>query len=257
MNYEVAMEMQKICTGESRELSRGQLAEEILDMPRITKNFNQEKTDKCMAFYNELIKDETKKTYDVDLLMEETEAIKKEMEDFISDDKDSDVFTRIYDNIGEFFMSPPFEGLDNIEYGVNEVCVFSITEYFIWKTSKEYDHDRIHREYRDSIARRTYDEVAEHWIKVYDDLQSRYDSIGADFKGENAFQEKLAACCIVAIAAIRDQDKFALDMAQAGAEEKGRQIITDYLEDKYEEGESSFTDNVIKLFEFVSENLKG
>ncbi|MFQ8602576.1 MAG: hypothetical protein ACLSAO_05740 [Anaerovoracaceae bacterium] len=256
MNYEVAMEMQRICTGESRELSRGQIAEEILDIKSITKDFNQEKTDKCTGFYNELIRDDTKKSYDVDSLMEETESIKKQMDDFISANIDSDIFRKIYDDIGEFFMNPPFEGLDNIEYGVNEVCVFSIMEYFLWKTSEKYDHERVRREYKESIAKRTYDEVAEHWIGVYDDLQERYDNIGVEFDGEFALHEKLAGCCIVAIAAIRDQDKFALDMAQAGAEAKGSQIIKDYLEDKYEEGESSFTDNVINLFDFVYGNLK-
>ncbi|MFR6258722.1 MAG: hypothetical protein ACLULK_08100, partial [Anaerovoracaceae bacterium] len=115
MNYEVAMEMQRICTGESRELSRGQIAEEILDIKSITKDFNQEKTDKCIGFYNELIRDDTKKSYDVDSLMEETESIKKQMDDFISANIDSDIFRKIYDDIGEFFMNPPFDGLDNIE----------------------------------------------------------------------------------------------------------------------------------------------
>lgn len=255
MDYETAMEMQKICTGENRELTRGRIAAEVLDINKLTKGFNQERRDKCMAFYEELTSDETKKLYDADTLVEETERIKAQFDEFIKSTAGDDMCRTLFEKISEFFMTPPFEGLDGVEYGVNEVCVFSVLEYFLWKGSAEYDHEQCRRDYRDSIAERTYEEVGDHWIGVYDDLQKRYDNIGMDFSGENAMYEKLAACCIVAIAAIRDQDGFALDMAQAGAEEKGRDIVTAYLDGTYEEGESSFVDNVVRLFAFVRENL--
>lgn len=254
MNFEVAVEMQRISTGEKRKLSRGQIAEEVLDIKSLTKDFNEEKTAECMDFYNKLISDDAEKEYDVELIIEESDALKKEMEDFIRNNIGSDIFSSMYDDIGEFFMTPPFEGLDNIEYGVNEVCVFSILEYFMWKAAEasdeDYDHEKCRAEYRDSIAKRTYEEVADHWIDVYDDLQKRYGKLEEKLKG-NPLAEKIAACAIVAISAIRDQDKFALDMVEAGAVEKGRAIFEDFNGDEYTEGESVFTDNVAKLLQFV------
>ncbi len=255
MDFETAMEMQKICTGESRQLTRGRIAREVLDINKLTKGFNQERRGKCMEFYQELTSDETKKVYDADALVEETECIKAQFDAFLKSTAGDDMCGTLFEKISEFFMVPPFEGLDGVEYGVNEVCVFSVLEYFVWKTAGAHDHQQCRRDYRESIAERTYEEVGDHWIGVYDDLQKRYDKIGASFEGAHAQDEKLAACCIVAISAIKDQDGFALDMVQAGAEEKGKEIASAYLNETYEEGESSFTDNVVRLFTFVKDNL--
>ncbi len=257
INFETAIEMQKICTGETRELTRGQLAGEVLDIDVLTKGFKAEKASECRAFYEKLINDDTKKAYDIDLLLEETDAIKKEFDDFLAEHRDDGSLQALIEEIDEFFMTPPFEGLDSIEYGVNEVCVLSILEYFKWKTSDEHDHELIRKDYRDSIAERTYEEVGDHWIGVYDDLQKRYDKLWEAFDGDRAFEHKLTACSIVAVSAIKDQDEFTLDMVQAGAVQKGTEIADAYLDEKYDEDESVFTNNVIKLYEFVWRSLKG
>ena len=99
--------------------------------------------------------------------MEETEAIKAEFDDFMKSHKADDIFTRLYDEVGDFFQVPPFEGLDNIEYGVHEVSVFSILAYFTQKTLPGHDHEVCRAEYRDSISGRTFEEVADKWIGVY------------------------------------------------------------------------------------------
>lgn len=257
IDYEAAMEMQRICTGETRMLSRGQIAGQAIDIEKIVKNFGSEKADACRRFYETLLQDDEKKPYDAELLLEETDAIKAQLDAFLSDSGADGSFQSIFEAISDFFMTPPFEGMDHIEYGVNEVCVFSVLEYFLQKTTDDYDHQKIHDAYWDSIASRTYVEVADHWIAVFDDLQKRYGQMtdgfgaGARFDEDPALAEQMAACCILAIAAIRDQDDFALDMAQAGAAEKGRVIMEMYLADEYKEGESAFTDNVIKLYVFV------
>lgn len=255
MNYEIAIEMQRICTGETRELSRGQIASQVIDLKNLTKGFKPERVERCEAFYNELVSNNEKKMYDADMLVEETEAIKAEFEAFISKDND-DVFQMLYDDIEKFFQPPPFEDLDNIEYGVHEVCVFSILEYFAWKTLAGHDHVQCRQEYRDDIARRTYEEVANHWIGVYDDLQARYDKLEGDTDDEYALKVKLAGSCIIAIAAIRDQDKFSLDMAQAGAAEKAKAMVDAGIDDTRKESESSFTYNVLRLFDFVYMHIR-
>ena len=257
IDFETAIEMQKICTGETRELSRGQIVGEVIDIEKVVKGFNQEKADKCRAFYEEMLNDAEKKSYDAELLIEETEAIKKQLEDFLSENSDDGSFQAIFDGISEFFMNPPFEGLDGIEYGVNEVCVFSVLEYMLWKTVEDHDHQKVRKDYRDNIAARTYEEVGDHWIGVYDDLQKRYDAMGLSVESDSELMENIAACSIVAISAIKDQDSFTLDMAQAGAVAKGKTIAEEYMADKYEEGESVFTDNVVRLVEFIWGYLKG
>ena len=257
IDFETAIEMQRICTGETRELSRGQIAGEVIDIDSMVKGFNQEKADKCKSFYEEILKDTEKKPYDADMLIEETEAIKKQMENFLSENSDDGSFQAIFDGISEFFMNPPFEGLDGIEYGVNEVCVFSVLEYMLWKTGEEHDHFKVRKDYRDNIAARTYEEVGDHWIGVYDNLQKRYEAMGLGIVSDLELMENIAACSIVAISAIKDQDDFTLDMAQFGAVEKGKAIAAEYMDDKYEEGDSIFTDNVVRLVEFIWGYLKG
>ena len=257
IDFETAIAIQKICTGETIELTRGQIAGEVLEIDKLTKGFKAEKAAECRAFYEKLLSDDTKKAYDVDLLLEETDAIKKEFDDFLNANKDDDSFQVLFDAISEFFMTPPFEGLDGVEYGVNEVCVLSILEYFKQKTSDKHDHDLIRKEYRDSIAQRTYEEVGDHWIGVYDDLQKRYDKLWVAFDGERAFEYKLAACSIVAVSAIKDQDAFSLDMVQTGAVAKGKEIADAYLDETYDEDESIFTNNVVKLYEFIWAYLMG
>lgn len=258
MNYEVVREIQRICAGEPRELTRGQIVEETLDIDALTGNFNDEKSAECREFYQQLLADESVKLYDVDSLTAEKEEIRRQFEDFCREHRDSDIFRAMYDDISNFFMTPPFEGLDHIEYGVNEVCVFSVLEYFVFKASPELDDARCRQEYRDSLERRTSEPVAEHWIGVYDDLQNRYAKLVNDSPAKDNYgiQEKLAACCIVAIAAIKDQDAFALDMAQGMALDKGRSILDEYRQDEPRDGGSEFTSNVVKLYEFVWEHIR-
>lgn len=271
MNYETIMEMQRICAGEERELTRGQIAEETIDIEKETKNLPSEKAQECKLFYEKLLADDTKKDYDVDSLMAEKDAIQKEFDAFIKENIGNDSFFAMYDAIIEFFMNPPFEGLDTIEYGVNEVCVFAVLEYAAGRMNADHDHAGCRKEYWDSIAQRTYEATADHWIGVYDDLQKRFDKIWTDADAQNPdecaadnsakaapaanrkLQERLAACGIVAIAAIRDQDAFSLDMVQGGALQKAKEVVEEFMSDTYEEGRSDFTDNVIRLLRFLNE----
>jgi len=256
IDYAVAMEMQRICTGDTRELTRGQIAGEVLDLKIIPKSFNQEAIDECNAYYDKLVSDETKKMYDVDALLEETETLKAEFQEFVSTRNGGNTFQKFFDDISNFFINPPFEGLDGIEYGVNEVCVFSVLEYFVDKTAEDHDHEKCRMDYRNSIAERTYEATADHWIGVYDDLQKRYADMGNDFEGEYALEKKMMSCSIVALSAIKDQDSFVLDIAQAGADKKAEEIFEEYNSETYKEGSSALTDNVVRLFEFLCREIR-
>ena len=256
MDYETAMEMQRICTGEERELARGRIAGEVIDINAETRRLKPGTAEKYRAYYETMKADDTRRVYNIDTLTEETEAIKAQWDEFVKSHKADDIFTRLYDDVGDFFQVPPFEGLDNIEYGVHEVCVLSILEYFTWKTLRGHDHDSFRAQYRDSIAERTYEATADKWIGVYDELQRRYEQTEGNIENEEELRLKLTCCCIVALAAIRDQDSFALDMAQSAAAEKAREIIAARDRGDYKEDESSFTDNVVKLSDFVMDEIK-
>ncbi len=277
MNYEIVMEMQRICAGEERELTRGQIAEETIDIKKEIRNLPPEKAQECEIFYEKMLQDAAKKAYNVDTLMAEKEAIRQEFDTFRRESIGNDSFHAMYDAISGFFMSPPFEGLDAIEYGVNEVCVFAVLEYVAGRRNADHDHEGCRRDYWDSIAQRTYNATADHWIGAYDDLQKRFDKIWMDADAQDsakdasdgsqadaaktapaadrALQEKMAACGIVAIAAIRDQDPFSLDMVQGGALQKAKEVVEEFMSDTYEEGRSDFTDNVIRLLRFLNEFL--
>lgn len=255
MNLQIAMEMQRICTGESRELTKGEIVSGIIDLEELTAGFKPETVEKCTAFYNEMVNDNEKKVYNADTLFDEIQTIKSEFKKFMRTDKDA-AFRRFYDDVGEFLMIPRFEGLDDIAYGIHEVCVFSILEYFAWKLIEGYDHDKCHKEYRDNIAERTHEEVADHWMKVYDDLQERYDRFNFNLDDEYELKCKITACSIMAITAIRDQDDFALDMAQGSAEKKAKEIVDSRMNNTYEEGDSTFVDNAVKMYDFVYLNAR-
>lgn len=139
MNYETVMEMQRICAGEKCELTRGQIAEETIDIKKETKIFRSIRHRHAKLFMKKMRSDASKKSYDIDSLMAEKEAIQQEFDAFRRESIGNDSFHAMYDAISEFFMNPPFEGLDNIEYGVNEVCVFAVLEYVAGR--KNADHE--------------------------------------------------------------------------------------------------------------------
>lgn len=282
IDYETGIMMQRICTGEELELTRGQIAAAVVDIDKITHGMDDESAVACRDFYEKLTGDDTRRQYDAELLMTETESIKKEMDDFVKGTIDGSL-DEMLDAMDDFFMNVPFEGLDGIEYGVNEVCVFSVLEYFKWKTCEGHDHEKSRKAYRDNIAKRTFEEVGDHWIGVYDKLQKRYDDVcaaleetatsdapsapnasnaagaspGAAAAGldRKTLREEMAACCIISVAAIRDQDGDTLDILMEAAPLKGRKIVREYDMGTYEEGESTLNDNALRLLDFITENI--
>ena len=104
MNYETVMEMQRICAGEKCELTRGQIAEETIDIKKETKNLPIDKAQACEAFYEKMRSDASKKSYDIDSLMAEKEAIQQEFDAFRRESIGNDSFHAMYDAISEFFM---------------------------------------------------------------------------------------------------------------------------------------------------------
>ena len=58
MDYEVAIEMRNICMGDKRELTRGQIAGEVIDFDKLMKGLKPETVEKCRAYFDVMIKNE-------------------------------------------------------------------------------------------------------------------------------------------------------------------------------------------------------
>ena len=57
MDFETAMEMQRICTGEKRELTRGQIAGQVIDVRSLTRGLKAETVARCEEYYEEMKRD--------------------------------------------------------------------------------------------------------------------------------------------------------------------------------------------------------
>lgn len=109
MNYETVMEMQRICAGEKCELTRGQIAEETIDIKKETKIFRSIRHRHAKLFMKNALRC-FEKSYDIDSLMAEKEAIQQEFDAFRRESIGNDSFHAMYDAISEFFMNPPLKG---------------------------------------------------------------------------------------------------------------------------------------------------
>lgn len=205
IDYEIISKISRIATGGEYELSRGSVAEQMIDIDDYTKFMIKDKADRAKKFYEELIKDDTKILYDLDKLDADIADMKKSIDAYLEGDEGETVFERMYDSIERLFVSPPFEGLDDIPYGIGEMCVFSVLEYFTVK-KYGYDHEDLRKKYKDSIASRTEAGSSDYWINVYDMLQKRYEGLTLD------------QCSQMAVAAMRVQNEEYFDAIRKNAE---------------------------------------
>lgn len=208
IDYDVMMKINRIATGEQFELTRGQVAEQMIDMDAYTRSMIEDKAIRAREYYSKLIIDDTVLMYDVDLLDKDIEDMKKGIAAYLAEDKGASVFERMYNAIESLFVSPPFEGMDSIPYGIGELCVFSVLEYFAVK-EKGYDHEDLRRKYKASIAQRTEAGSSDYWIHIFDILQERFEGYSLD------------QCCTMAIAAMRVQNEEYFDAIRKNAEGMG------------------------------------
>ena len=252
MNFEIAMAIQKVCTGETVELTKGAIAAHAVELDKWIGDMSPEKAERCKAFYEEMMSDDTKEVYDADKLMDEIRVQEKKFKDFVYKDSD-DQFMRMIDAVEELLMNSPFEGMDSVPYGVAECCIISQLEFFIWK-KMGLDHDLHRGQYYKALVNMTEGEaVADYWIKVYDELQKRYETFGTDFSDERHYKQVIIACALVALAAMKDHDEYSLDFAQGRAMSKADEILTELETDDYDEGLSDIVDNAVDMYRFVYE----
>lgn len=251
MNFEIAMAIQKACTGEQVELRKGLIAEHAVELDKWVDGMSTEKAERCTAFYNEMVNDETLDVYDADKLMDEIRAQEKKFKNFVFKEDKEDQFLRMQDATEELLMNSPFIGMDSIAYGIAEMAIISQLEFFTWK-KLGLDHDLHRNQYYNALVNSTEGEaVADYWIKVYDNLQKRYETFGTDFEDDRKFQVSILACALVALAAMRDHDEYALDFAAGRAVSKAEEIMTELEENDYDEGLSDTVDNAVAMHRFI------
>ena len=253
MNFEVALAMQKVATGEKVELTKGQIAEQAIDLNIMLAKFGEEKAARCREFYQEMISNDEKQLYDIDMLTAEFEAQRKAFMNFAYNEDSSDQFVKMIDAIEELLINSPFEGLDTVAYGIAEVCIFSEMEFFTWK-KLGLDHELHRSQYRENLVNCTEGEaVAAFWMQLYDDLQKMYETFDGDYSDDETFKKAILACSLISLAAIKDQDRDILEMRTAKAADKAQEILDELNADDYDEGLSDTTDNAVAMFKFMYE----
>lgn len=221
IDYDVIMKINRIATGDELELERGAVCEQMIDIEAYTRNMIDVRADRAKAFYRTLTEDRTVVKYSLDSLNDEIETMKKQIEEHLAGDEGETAFEKMYSAIEKLFVSPPFEGLDSVPYGICELCVFSVLEYFAVR-EKNYDHEDIRSKYKASIAGRTEKGSADYWIGIFDMLQERFDSLSIN------------QCSQMAVAAMRAQNEEYFDAIRKNAENMGEpslnaRILSDFV----------------------------
>ena len=213
MNFEVALAMQKVATGETVELTKGQIAEQAIDLNIMLSKFSEEKAARCKVFYDEMIKNEEKAEYNIDMLTAEIDAQRKAFMNFVYNEDSSDQFVKMIDAIEELLINSP---------------------------------------YRENLVNCTEGEaVADFWMKLYDDLQGIYGKLTGSIEDTEDFRRAILACSLISLAAIKDQDREILELRSVKAIEKAQEILDELNADDYDEGLSDITDNAVAMLRFV------
>ena len=220
IDFEVIQKINDIATGGRQTLTRGQIAQATVDIDRFTSHMVEDRAVRAREVYEEIVKDDTEALYDLEMLDAEKERITGLIREQIKND--TTTFERLFASIEKFFISPPFEGMDDIPYGVGEVVVFSVLEYFAGD-----DHEVLREKYRDNLSRRIGPANADYWIDIYSALQDRYE--GLDLK----------ICSQIAISAMLHQSEKYFDDLRKTA------LTTDEV-----------SDNAIVLANFVEGQIR-
>lgn len=205
IDYEVIMKINQIVTGDELELERGAVAEQMIDIDAYTKNMISDKADRAKEYYAALTEDKTVVKYSLESLNADIESMKKSIDDYLAGTAGESAFEKMYGAMERMFVSSPFEGMDDVPYGIGELCVFAVLEYFAVK-EKGLDHEDLRRKYKESVAGRTESGSADYWIGIFDSLQKRFDSLS------------LEQCSQMAVAAMRVQNEEYFDAIRKNAE---------------------------------------
>ena len=220
IDFETVQKINDVATGGKEILTRGQVASVLVDMDDFTKHMVEDRAERAREVYEKILTDDTSKEYDINLLDEERESIINEIRESISND--TTTFEKLFSSIEGFFISPPFEGMDDVPYGICEVAVFSVLEYFAGD-----DHEVLKEKYRENLTRRLGKPNADYWIDIYSSLQKRYEGL------------ELNSCSQIAISATMHQSEKYFDDLRKTA------LSTDEV-----------SDNAIILSNFVERQIK-
>ena len=252
---EAARRLQGIVVSGPDQMSKAEVILALIDSPEEMKDLTEEKLAKYTELYNEyMTMDETvemsaEMAYDI--VAEAKEKFKEIVREINNED---DLYRRLFDEVQSFLFNPPFEGLDDQPYGLVEIAVFTLLEYFAHKQNG-FDHDQYMENYRKSIADRTYEENANvHMKKNILPLQAAFDKGLAQLNEGEDPDVGLALCSILALTNVKTPDMVPLIVA--GSVDTAREIVSDIKEDFYVEGQSDLADNVNKLMIFIRSTLK-
>lgn len=252
---EAVRKLQGIVVSGPDQMSKAEVILALIDSPEEVKDLTEEKMAKYKALYDEYMAMDEPIEMSAEMAYDITEEAKAKFKEIVKEiDNEDDLYKRLYDEVQEFLFNPPFEGLDDQPYGLVEIAVFTLLEYFANKRM-DFDHEQYMENYRKSIADRTYEENANvHMKKNILPLQAAFDKgLSKMEEGEDP-EVGLALCSILALTNVKTPEM--VPMIVEGSIDTARQIVSDIKEDFYVEGESDLADNVNRLMIFIRSTLK-
>lgn len=252
---EAVRKLQGIVVSGPDMMSRAEVILALIDGPGEMKDLSEEKLAKYTELYDEYMAMDEEIEMSAEMAYDISEEAKARFKEIVKEiNNEDDLYRRLYDEVQEFLFNPPFEGLDDQPYGLVEIAVFTLLEYFA-RREIDFDHDQYMENYRRSIADRTYEENANvHMKKNILPLQAAFDK-GLAKLGEGEDPDVgLGLCCILALTNVKTPEM--VPMIVDGSVDTARQIVSDFKEDFYVEGESDLADNVVKLMIFIRNTLR-
>ena len=252
---EAVRKLQGIVVSGQDTMSTAEVVLALIDSPEEVKGLSSDKMAKYRDLWAKYMAKDEQVEMTADHAYDIIEEAKKGFEEIVKEiETEDDLYKRLFDEVQEFLFNPPFEGLDDQPYGLVEIAVFTLLEYFAHQKI-DFDHEQYLENYRKSIAARTYEENANvHMAKNVNPLQKYFgEGLSKLEEGEDP-DVGLALCCILALTNVKTPEM--VPVIVDGSIGTARQIVSDIKEDFYVEGESDLADNVNRLMIFIRNTLK-
>lgn len=246
--------MQGILTGNEETISKAEATLAVIELDKITEDVSEEKAAKCQALYDEYLKDDEQVAVDGDQLVDMIDEIKASFDDILSViDSEGELFNAMLESVQEFLFNPPFDGYDTLPYGLIEIGVWTLLDFYLCKEAG-YDRAEYHERYRNSVADRSNESNADyHMEHNVCKLQTVINK--ALLAAEGADEDtKLGIACILTLTNIKTPEM--LEMVAMGAPVMAKEIVPEIKNTDFEVGGNDMTDNVFRLYSYIKQALQ-
>ncbi|MBQ0078791.1 MAG: hypothetical protein KBS66_02720 [Eubacterium sp.] len=251
---EAVRKMQGILTGNEDTISKAEATLAVIELDKIIEGVSEDKAAKCKALYAAYMARDEQVAVDGDQLVDMIDVIKADFDAILSViDSEGELFNAMLDSVQEFLFNPPFEGYDSLPYGLIEIGVWTLLDFYLCKEAG-YDRADYHERYRNSVASRSNESNADyHMEHNVCKLQTVINKalIAAEADTDDT---KLGIACILTLTNIKTPEM--LEMVAMGAPVMAREIVPQIKDPDFEVGGNDMTDNVFRLYSYIRQALE-